>query len=92
MVPPAVPIVAVVSVVDVPSRKVLATIPVGDGPHGLLTDASGKHLYVLNTSADSISVIDTTALSGIAAFTPIAVGKPNPQKSADLLGGSGDCG
>jgi YVTN family beta-propeller protein len=33
---------------------------VGDEPHGVLTDRSGKLLYVLNTSEDSVSVVDTT--------------------------------
>jgi YVTN family beta-propeller protein len=46
----------------VPARKVVEEVPVGDEPHGVLTDAAGKHLYVLNTSADSISILDARTL------------------------------
>jgi YVTN family beta-propeller protein len=41
---------------------VLHTLRVGDEPHGLLLDKEGKRLYVLNTSSDSISVIDAMTL------------------------------
>jgi YVTN family beta-propeller protein len=54
-----------VSVIDARSRKVTATIAVGDEPHGLVTDAKGKYLYVLNTSANSISVVDTRSLKEV---------------------------
>ncbi|KPJ72086.1 MAG: hypothetical protein AMS14_08505 [Planctomycetes bacterium DG_20] len=47
------------------ARKVIQTVPVGDEPHGVLTDRSGRHLYVLNTSSDSISVIDTASLAEV---------------------------
>ena len=39
--------------------------PVGSEPHGVLTDRSGKTLYVLNMTADSISVIDTNSLKEV---------------------------
>ena len=50
------------SVIDVAARRVTATLPVGDEPHGLLTDRQGKHLYVLNTASEDISVIDLDTL------------------------------
>ena len=37
-------------------------MPVGDEPHGVRTDRSGKTIYVLNTSSDDISVIDAATL------------------------------
>jgi len=40
------------------ARKAVATLKVGDDPHGVIVDREGKYLYVLNTLEDSISVID----------------------------------
>ncbi len=38
-------------------------MPVGDDPHGVLTDRAGKFLYVLNTGSDDICVIDLATLT-----------------------------
>ena len=54
-----------VSVIHVADHRVTATIPVGDEPHGLVTDKTGSKLFVVNTSTDSISVIDTQTLKEI---------------------------
>jgi YVTN family beta-propeller protein len=54
-----------VSVIDVPSRQVRQVIPVGDEPHGVLTNRSGTLLYVLNAAIDGISVIDTSTLEEV---------------------------
>jgi YVTN family beta-propeller protein len=54
-----------VSRIRVADRRVVATLPVGDEPHGVLTDREGKHLYVLNTLLDSISVIRTDTFAEI---------------------------
>jgi YVTN family beta-propeller protein len=51
-------ITGTVSVVDLPSFKVTATIPTGLHPTGLAL--YGKYLLVTNTYSDTISVIDTT--------------------------------
>ena len=51
-----------IAVIDVESREVVGSIPVGGEPHGLVMDQQGKRLYVLNTSSDSISVIDAVSL------------------------------
>ena len=51
-------ITGTVSVVDLASMTVTATIPTGMHPTGMAF--YGKHLLVANTYSDSISVIDTT--------------------------------
>ncbi|HLH02718.1 MAG TPA: hypothetical protein VKX25_08105 [Bryobacteraceae bacterium] len=51
-------ITGTVSVVDLPSMRVTATIPTGLHPTGMAF--YGKYLLVANTYSDSISVIDTT--------------------------------
>src|SRR5208337_1357906 len=50
------------SVVDTAARRVVATVLVGDEPHGVRTDPAGKTIYVLNASSDDISVIDAATL------------------------------
>ncbi len=40
---------------------VVARIPVGHNPRGVLLSPDGKHLYVVNRLDDNIAVIDTTA-------------------------------
>ena len=64
-----------VSVVDVATHKVVATIEVGDEPHGVLVDRQGKYLYVLNTSIDNISVIDVATLKEVKRLSasPLAL-------------------
>jgi YVTN family beta-propeller protein len=52
-------ITGTVSVVDLPSMTVTATIPTGLHPTGLAF--YGKHLLVANTYSDTISVIDTNS-------------------------------
>jgi YVTN family beta-propeller protein len=44
------------------ANYVIARIPVGRNPRGVLLSADGKRLYVANRLDDNISVIDTTAL------------------------------
>ena len=51
-------ITGTVSVVDLPSMTVTATIPTGLHPTGMAF--YGKYLLVANTYSDTISVIDTT--------------------------------
>jgi YVTN family beta-propeller protein len=47
--------------VDVPSRRVVATIPVGDEPHEMATNGAGTRLYVANAGTYDVSVIDLAA-------------------------------
>lgn len=47
---------------------VLATIPVGQGPHGVVLDEGAQMAYVANLHDDSVSVIDTASLSPVAVI------------------------
>jgi len=47
-----------VSVIDLASMKVTATIETGAGAHGVVVDRDGRRAYVTNTYADTVSVID----------------------------------
>jgi YVTN family beta-propeller protein len=51
-----------VRVVDVPSSKVIRSIPVGRMPRGIALSPDGHQLYVTNAWSDTVSVIDATAL------------------------------
>ncbi|MEJ8856237.1 plastocyanin/azurin family copper-binding protein [Variovorax robiniae] len=47
-----------VSVVDIDTAKVVATVPVAAGPDGIVVSADGKSVFVSGSSASSLSVID----------------------------------
>ena len=48
-----------VSVIDTARAAVVGTIPVADGPHGMLLSPDGKTLYVSGDGSSQVSVIDT---------------------------------
>ncbi len=48
-----------VSVIDVATDKVIATVPVGAWPNGVAVSPDGKKAYVTNQDSDTVSVIDT---------------------------------
>jgi YVTN family beta-propeller protein len=50
-----------VVVIDTGQNKVLRTISVPKGPHGLVVTADGRKVYVSSDGASTVSVIDTTA-------------------------------
>jgi YVTN family beta-propeller protein len=50
---------ASVSVIDVASNTVLATVPVGQRPWNMALTPDGKKLYVANGRSGTVSVIDT---------------------------------
>ena len=52
-----------VNVIDVKSLKLIKTIPVGDGPHGLRTSLDNSILYVEVTRINEIVIIDTQSLT-----------------------------
>ncbi|MBK7583265.1 MAG: hypothetical protein IPI67_24110 [Myxococcales bacterium] len=61
--------------VDVDAAKVVGTIQVGQGAHGIVLSDDGGLAYVTNVSDDSVSVVDTAKMEAVAT---IAVGtKPN---------------
>src|SRR5262249_46942621 len=48
-----------VAVVDTAGSRVLSTIPVPTGPHGLVLTPDGRKAYVSSDGASTVSVIDT---------------------------------
>ena len=48
-----------VAVFDTGAKKVLTTIPIPTGPHGLVVTPDGKTVYVSSDGASTVSVIDT---------------------------------
>jgi YVTN family beta-propeller protein len=62
-----------VSVIDLTTDAVTATIPVGLFPDSLTVTPDGRSVYVANSSSESISVIDT-ATDAVTATIPIAGG------------------
>ena len=61
-----------VSVIDTVAEKVVATIPVAAGPHGIVISPDGRWVYVCGDGSSAVSVIDT--LTDSVART-IEVGK-----------------
>ncbi|MFL6441836.1 MAG: YncE family protein, partial [Nitrososphaeraceae archaeon] len=43
---------------DTSINKMIASIPVGNGPNGITLDSSSGKIYVTNTFSNNISVID----------------------------------
>jgi YVTN family beta-propeller protein len=48
-----------VSVIDTADGKVVATIPVAQGPHGMAITPDGRTVYVTDDGSSALSVIDT---------------------------------
>src|SRR5258707_8381587 len=48
-----------VAVIDIAQNKVVGTIPVPKGPHGLVITPDGRKVYVSSDGASTVSVIDT---------------------------------
>ena len=60
-----------VSVINLTTNTVLATIPVGTQPTAIVTTTNGKYVYVANANSRTISVISTatnTVISSILLF------------------------
>jgi len=55
-----------VSVVDTSSYSVVATVSVGGNPRGIDVSPDGLMVFVTNVMSDTVSVIDTTALTAPA--------------------------
>jgi YVTN family beta-propeller protein len=49
-----------VSVIDTAAGKVVATVPVAAGPHGMAITQDGRTVYVSGDGSSSLDVIDTT--------------------------------
>ncbi len=64
-----------VSKIDLMTKSVAATIVVGKGAHGVVTDTTGKFIYVTNMFDNTVSVIDNSKNEVVAT---VPVGKtPN---------------
>ena len=50
-----------VAVIDTAQNKVVGTIPVPKGPHGLVITPNGRKVYVSSDGASTVSVIDTAS-------------------------------
>src|SRR6185369_11245683 len=48
-----------VSVIDTSDGKVVATVPVAAGPHGMGVAPDGRRVYVTGDGSSTLSVIDT---------------------------------
>src|SRR5262245_58831357 len=57
-----------VSVIDTSTNTVTATIPVGNGPNGVVASPDGTRVYVSDFSGSAISVIDTATNTVTATF------------------------
>jgi YVTN family beta-propeller protein len=52
-------VIGSISIVDITTNNVTATVPVEKSPGGLAITPDGSKVYVANTVSNSISVIDT---------------------------------
>jgi YVTN family beta-propeller protein len=73
-----------VAVVDTAQNKVLGTIAVPKGPHGLVVTPDGRKVYVSSDGASTVSVIDTATDDRVVASIDVG---PNPHGLA--LSGDG---
>jgi YVTN family beta-propeller protein len=62
------------SIVDLATNTVIATVPVGDNPQGVAVNPAGTAVYVANTNDNSFTVIDTTTLESTTIPGPGVVG------------------
>jgi gliding motility-associated-like protein len=62
-----------VSVINVTSRKVVTTIPMGADPQDITVSPDGKKVYVSDPISTTVSVI-STATNTVEATTPVPIG------------------
>lgn len=67
-----------ITVVDLKTKRTVATVGTGAAPHGLRPSPDGRELYVANVQDNSVSVIDTARLAEVARIpvgrAPVQVG------------------
>ena len=49
-----------VSVIDIAEKRVLTTVPIPPGPHGIVITPDNRWVYVASDGTSTVSVIDTT--------------------------------
>jgi YVTN family beta-propeller protein len=57
-----------VAVIDTVQNKILTTVPVPKGPHGVVITPDGRKVYVSSDGAASVSVIDTASDHVVASI------------------------
>ncbi len=62
------------SIIDLATNTVIATVPVGDNPQGVAINPAGTAVYTANTNDNSFTVIDTTTLESTTIPGPGVVG------------------
>ena len=58
-----------VTMIDTDSERVVATIPVGDGPQDVTWAPDGRFAYVADVNADTVSVVDAATMT-VTATVP----------------------
>src|ERR1039457_5050651 len=71
-----------VSVINVTTNSVIATIPVGNTPEGVSVSQDGSKVYVANHNAFTVSVINT-ATNTVVATIPVGSSPPGLSVSPD---------
>ena len=66
------------SVIELPSRTVLAHLEVGDGPRGIVLAPDERTAYVANSLSDDVSVIDLTTFEEVTRV-PTTTSPLSPQ-------------
>jgi YVTN family beta-propeller protein len=62
-----------VSVIDIATDTLVATVPVGSGPYGVAASQVLPRVYVTNSTGGSVSVIDTVT-NTVVATVPVGTG------------------
>jgi YVTN family beta-propeller protein len=70
-----------VSVIDAKTDRVIATIPVGANPHGIITSITLGKVYVSNSGSNSVSVIDSKT-NEVVASVPVG---SNPEELCQIF-------
>ena len=71
-----------VSVIDTATNTVVATVPVGNLPHGVAVTPDGKHVYVANIGVPTHVSVIATATNTVVATIPVGsapMGSPSPR-------------
>src|SRR6266849_2112846 len=66
-----------VAVIDTAQNKVLSSIPVPKGPHGLVVTPDGRKVYVSSDGASTVSVIDTATDRVVRSIGVVPVAQPH---------------
>lgn len=83
-----------VAAIDADSRRVLARVATGEGPHQIAFSADSRRVFVANGGAGSVTVIDTAALRKLADIRtgarPVALAFAAAARTLHVAHDSGD--